>query len=359
MLRVAIPYGLLSTRQLRMLAHIARHYDRGFGHFSTRQNIQFNWPKLEQVPDILAELATVEMHAIQTSGNCIRNVTSDHLAGVAADELEDPRPWCELIRQWSTLHPEFTYLPRKFKIAVTGASDRSRGLRGARRRACTWCAGPSGAVGFEVLVGGGLGRMPDDRQAHPRLAAAARSCSPISRRSCASTTATAAATTSTGRASRCWSRRSASRSLPARSRPSTRPTAIWQRRSARPRPSARLRDSFAPPRVLAAHRHDACARRRRGLRRLVPAQHARAQDRRLSRGVRIAQEARRGAGRHDGGADGGAGRARRPLQLRRSARDARPEPGARRRAAARACASCTRRSRRSASQRPTSARSPT
>ena len=120
MLRIAIPYGLLASRQLRTLAGIARRYDRGFGHFTTRQNLQLNWPRLEDVPDILAELAQVEMHAIQTSGNCIRNVTADHLAGVAADEIEDPRPWCEIIRQWSTLHPEFSYLPRKFKIAVTG-----------------------------------------------------------------------------------------------------------------------------------------------------------------------------------------------------------------------------------------------
>ncbi len=125
MLRVAIPYGLLSAGQLRMLAHIARKYDRDYGHFTTRQNIQYNWPRLAEVPDILADLASVEMHAIQTSGNCVRNVTSDHLAGVAADELCDPRPWCELIRQWSTLHPEFTYLPRKFKIAVS-ASARDR-----------------------------------------------------------------------------------------------------------------------------------------------------------------------------------------------------------------------------------------
>jgi sulfite reductase (NADPH) hemoprotein beta-component len=159
MLRVAVPYGLLSSAQLRMLAHIARRYDRGYGHFSTRQNIQYNWPKLEDVPDILAELATVEMHALQTSGNCIRNVTSDHLAGVAADELEDPRPWCELIRQWSSVHPEFNYLPRKFKIAVTGAAhDRAAiavhdiGLRILRNDA--------GETGFEVWVGGGLGRMP-------------------------------------------------------------------------------------------------------------------------------------------------------------------------------------------------------
>jgi sulfite reductase (NADPH) hemoprotein beta-component len=159
MLRVAIPYGLLSTRQLRMLANIARHYDRGYGHFSTRQNIQYNWPRLPEVPDILAELATVEMHAIQTSGNCIRNVTSDHLAGVAADELEDPRPWCELIRQWSTLHPEFNYLPRKFKIAVTGAPN-DRAASAVHDIGLHLVRGAAGEVGFEVLVGGGLGRMP-------------------------------------------------------------------------------------------------------------------------------------------------------------------------------------------------------
>jgi sulfite reductase (NADPH) hemoprotein beta-component len=159
MLRVAIPYGLLNTHQLRMLAHIARRYDRGYGHFSTRQNIQYNWPALPDVPDILAELATVEMHAIQTSGNCIRNVTSDHLAGVAADELEDPRPWCELIRQWSTLHPEFNYLPRKFKIAVTGAPN-DRAASAVHDIGLHLVRGADGAVGFEVLVGGGLGRMP-------------------------------------------------------------------------------------------------------------------------------------------------------------------------------------------------------
>src|SRR5512147_811426 len=122
MLLIAVPYGLMSSVQLRALARIGRKYDRGYGHFTTRQNIQFNWPRLAEVPDILAELADVEMHAIQTSGNCIRNVTSDHLAGVAADEVVDPRPWTELIRQWSTLHPEFAYLPRKFKIAVSGST---------------------------------------------------------------------------------------------------------------------------------------------------------------------------------------------------------------------------------------------
>ncbi|HPF57520.1 MAG TPA: nitrite/sulfite reductase [Candidatus Competibacteraceae bacterium] len=159
MLRVAIPYGLLSSRQMRTLAHIARRYDQGYGHFTTRQNIQYNWPKLEDTPDILADLAQVQMHAIQTSGNCIRNVTADHLAGVAPDEIEDPRIYCEIIRQWSTFHPEFSYLPRKFKIAVTGAThDRAAaqvhdiGLRLVRDEA--------GQTGFQVLAGGGLGRTP-------------------------------------------------------------------------------------------------------------------------------------------------------------------------------------------------------
>ncbi len=159
MLRIAVPYGLLSSRQLRMLAHVARAYDRGYGHFTTRQNIQFNWPALERVPDILADLATVQMHAIQTSGNCIRNVTSDHLAGVAADELEDPRPYCEIIRQWSTFHPEFTYLPRKFKIAVSGAS-RDRAAIQVHDIGLRLVSNDRGETGFEVLVGGGLGRTP-------------------------------------------------------------------------------------------------------------------------------------------------------------------------------------------------------
>ena len=159
MLRVAIPYGLLSSLQLRTLGSIARRYDRSYGHFTTRQNIQFNWPKLEAIPDILAELAQVEMHAIQTSGNCIRNTTSDHLAGVTPDELEDPRPWCEIIRQWSTFHPEFTYLPRKFKIAVTGApQDRAASL--VHDVGVHIVRGPTGELGFEILAGGGLGRTP-------------------------------------------------------------------------------------------------------------------------------------------------------------------------------------------------------
>src|SRR5215467_356431 len=159
MLRIAIPYGLLSSRQLRKLADIARRYDRGYGHFTTRQNLQLNWPALETVPDILAELATVQMHAIQTSGNCVRNVTADHLAGVAADEVADPRPYCEIIRQWATLHPEFTYLPRKFKIAVTGAPA-DRAASEVHDIGLHLTHAPGGALGFTVLVGGGLGRAP-------------------------------------------------------------------------------------------------------------------------------------------------------------------------------------------------------
>ncbi|GLQ08962.1 sulfite reductase [Devosia yakushimensis] len=159
MLRIAVPYGTLSSRQMRKFAHIARTYDRGYGHFTTRQNIQFNWPKLKDIPVILEELASVEMHAIQTSGNCIRNVTADHFAGAAADEIIDPRPIAEILRQWSSLHPEFSYLPRKFKIAITGApNDRAAirfhdiGLQAATNAA--------GEIGWEVWVGGGLGRTP-------------------------------------------------------------------------------------------------------------------------------------------------------------------------------------------------------
>ena len=159
MLRVAVPYGTLSSTQMRKLAYIARRYDKGYGHFTTRQNIQFNWPKLEETPDILADLAEVEMHAIQTSGNCIRNTTSDQFAGAAADEIEDPRVYCEIIRQWSTLHPEFTFLPRKFKIAVTGA-DRDRAAVRVHDIGLQMRRNDAGEVGFEVIVGGGLGRTP-------------------------------------------------------------------------------------------------------------------------------------------------------------------------------------------------------
>jgi sulfite reductase (NADPH) hemoprotein beta-component len=159
MLRIAVPYGTLNPRQVRMLAHIARTYDKGYGHFTTRQNLQFNWPALKDIPDILAKLAEVEMHCIQTSGNCIRNVTADHFAGVSADEVADPRPYAEILRQWSSLHPEFLFLPRKFKIAVTGAPvDRAAiqfhdiGYEVKRN--------DTGEIGFAVYIGGGMGRTP-------------------------------------------------------------------------------------------------------------------------------------------------------------------------------------------------------
>ncbi len=159
MLRVAIPYGMLSSTQMRRLAHITRTYDRGYGHFTTRQNLQINWPTLESAPDILAELAEVEMHAIQTSGNCIRNITTDHFAGMAADEIADPRPWAEILRQWSTFHPEFAYLPRKFKIAVSGTKqDRAAIL--VHDIGLQLVINESGETGFTVFVGGGLGRTP-------------------------------------------------------------------------------------------------------------------------------------------------------------------------------------------------------
>jgi sulfite reductase (NADPH) hemoprotein beta-component len=159
MLRVAVPYGTLNSRQLHQLAMIAEKYDRGYAHFTTRQNIQYNWPKLKDVPDILDALADVEMHAIQTSGNCIRNVTADHFAGVAADEVEDPRPTAELIRQWSTLHPEFSFLPRKFKIAVTGAED-DRAAIAVHDIGLQVLRNEAGEIGYRVLVGGGMGRTP-------------------------------------------------------------------------------------------------------------------------------------------------------------------------------------------------------
>ena len=159
MLRVAIPYGTLSTKQMRMLAHIARKYDRGYGHFTTRQNIQYNWPRLADTPDILAELSSVEMHALQTSGNCIRNVTADHFAGAAADEVADPRPYAEILRQWSSVHPEFSFLPRKFKIAVTGA-ERDRAAIQVHDIGLHLKKNDEGRIGFAVYVGGGQGRTP-------------------------------------------------------------------------------------------------------------------------------------------------------------------------------------------------------
>lgn len=159
MLRVAIPYGTLNSEQFRMLAHLAEKYDRGYGHVTTRQNMQYNWPKLPDVPDMLDDLASVQMHAIQTSGNCIRNVTCDPYAGATAEEIEDPRPMAELIRQWSTLHPEFTFLPRKFKIAVT-AAEKDRALIKAHDIGIQTVKNDAGEIGYKIIVGGGLGRTP-------------------------------------------------------------------------------------------------------------------------------------------------------------------------------------------------------
>lgn len=159
MLRVAVPYGLLSTAQMRMFAHIARKYDRGYGHFTTRQNIQYNWIELEQTPDILTDLASVEMHAIQTSGNCIRNITTDEFAGVAADEIMDPRPFAEILRQWSTFHPEFIALPRKFKVAINGAVE-DRAAIAIHDIGLTLVKNDAGEVGFKFMAGGGMGRTP-------------------------------------------------------------------------------------------------------------------------------------------------------------------------------------------------------
>ena len=159
MLRIAVPYGMLNSKQLYKLAHLTRHYDKGYCHISTRQNVQLNWPQLEEVPEILDELASVEMHAIQTSGNCIRNVTTDQFAGVAPDEIEDPRPYCEIIRQWSTFHPEFAFLPRKFKIAVSGSTQDRAAIR-FHDIGLQLLKNDAGELGFQVLVGGGLGRTP-------------------------------------------------------------------------------------------------------------------------------------------------------------------------------------------------------
>jgi len=160
MFRIAVPYGVLNSRQLRKLAHLARTYDRGYGHLTTRQNVQFNWPKLEDIPKALEQLAEVQMHAVQTSGNCIRNVTSDPFAGVAPDELEDPRPYCEILRQWSTFHPEFAFLPRKFKIAVTGTPGHDRAAIRYHDIGVRIVDNEAGERGFEIWAGGGLGRTP-------------------------------------------------------------------------------------------------------------------------------------------------------------------------------------------------------
>ena len=232
MLRVAIPYGMLAAAQLRTLAHIARTYDRGYGHFSTRQNIQFNWLTLEDVPDVLAALAAVQMHAIQTCGNCVRNITTDAFAGVAPDEAVDPRPYCELMRQWSTFHPEFAFLPRKFKIAFSASASRT----GQPRPCTTWaftCAATPTASGRRCAGRRRPGPHAAGRPRAPRVPAMAPPARPISRRCCGSTTAMAAATTCTRRASRSWCAPWAPR--PSRAR-SSRSSRTWSTARARPAP---------------------------------------------------------------------------------------------------------------------------
>ena len=230
MLRVSIPYGLLSAKQLHMLAHIARVHDKGYGHFSTRQNIQYNWPKLEEVPDILEKLASVEMHAIQTSGNCIRNITTDHLAGVAKDELVDPRPYCELTRQWASFHPEFNFLPRKFKIAFSATTQERAALLthdvGVRivRTIVTELNDPNLPWASWVTRSTPAAASAAHPSSARKSATSCRNwiCCLILKRLCACITVSAGATTSTRRASRFWSRNWACRSSPSWSKPSGR-----------------------------------------------------------------------------------------------------------------------------------------
>jgi sulfite reductase (NADPH) hemoprotein beta-component len=311
MLRVAIPYGLLSSTQLRTLGSIARRYDRGYGHFTTRQNIQYNWPRIEDVPDILADLAAVEMHAIQTSGNCIRNVTSDPLAGVAPDELEDPRPWCEIIRQWSTFHPEFTYLPRKFKIAVTGAPrDRAASqlhdigvhiARGPARRAGLRDPGGRRSRPHAHHRPGGAGFLPREHLLS-YLEAILRVYNREGRRDNIHKARIKILVKSLGieefrrRVEAEWA------SLIKDHGPRTPVT----RRSS----GARL---LHPAFLSGARGHRSRGGTGGGVSRLVPLQHARAQDTRLPYRVHIVEKARRGAGRCDRRADGSHRGSRRSL----------------------------------------------
>ena len=336
MLRIAVPYGLLSTQQMRMLAHIARKYDRGYGHFTTRQNIQFNWLKLEDVPDILAELATVEMHAIQTCGNCIRNITTDQFAGVAADEIVDPRPYAEIVRQWSTFHPEFAYLPRKFKIAVNGVVRRPRRHAGARHRPARG-EERAGEVGFRVLVGGGLGRTPIIgsviREFLPwqhlltYLEAILRVYNRYGRRDNIYKARIKILVKALGL-------EEFARQVEAElERPERRPgNADRTRKLSAWRPSSRRRPTRScPATTLGSARRSPTT----GLRQLGQAQRQAAQGAGLRRRDAVAEEDRRAAGRRDRRADGLRRRPGRRLQLRRTARHARAEPGAGRREAKR------------------------
>ena len=360
MLRVAIPYGLLASAQLRKLAHIARTYDRGYGHFTTRQNLQFNWPRLEDVPEILAELATVEMHAIQTSGNCVRNITTDHFAGVAADEVVDSFVWCEIVRQWSTFSPEFSWLPRKFKIAINGA---------AADRAATWVhdiglhavRDAAGEVGFRVIAGGGLGRTPIIghvvREFLPwqhlltYLDAILRVYNRYGRRDNIHKARIKILVKERGPDE--FRREVDEEWAHLKDGPATLvPEEIARVESRFTRPAY---EEFAAdgPGVRGA------ARRRPCVLRLDEAQRPSAQGRGLRRSHRLAQENRRTPGRRHRGPDGRARRPRRSLQLRRAARFARAEPDLRRRGEARSARAVARAPRRSVSRPRTSASSRT
>ena len=330
MLRVAIPYGVLSSVQLRKLAHLARAYDRDYGHFTTRQNIQFNWPRLEDVPDMLDELSEVEMHAIQTSGNCIRNVTADQFAGVAADEIDDPRVYAELIRQWSTLHPEFSFLPRKFKIAVTGAArDRAAirvhdiGLRMVRDDA--------GEAGFEVVVGGGQGRTP-------MIGHVVRAFLPVPEL-LTYLEAILRVYNELGRRDNLFKARI--KILVHQIGPEAFTRLVEEEFAGMRREApavlpgaelARIRASFAPPPLCRAGASRSGLRggaeERRRLRRLGPDMRLRAQAAGLCHRDDLAQAHRRRARRCHVAADGHGRRARRPLRFRRNPRHARTEPGA-------------------------------
>ena len=333
MLRIAVPYGELSSRQLRQLALIARRFDRGYGHFTTRQNLQFNWIPLHQAADVMDLLAEVDMHGIQTSGNCVRNITSDAWAGIAPDEAVDPRPYCEILRQWSTLHPEFAFLPRKFKIAVTGAAE-DRAAIGWHDIGLQLLKNSAGEVGFKVLVGGGMGRTPVIGTRGVAVRAVARD--PRLRRG------------DPARVQPLWAPRQhlqgahqdpgqgRGRALRrgGAARVSNHPRAR-RRRARTPDSAGRVgprgqpfRDSCRRARACGAgqRRRSRPGRHAVGVSALARAQRARASPERPSRGHAVAQARRAGAGRRHRRSDGPRGRTGRALQPRRTARHARPEP---------------------------------
>jgi sulfite reductase (NADPH) hemoprotein beta-component len=351
MLRIAVPYGMLNSTQLRKLADIARTYDRGYGHFTTRHNMQFNWPKIEDVPDILAHLAEVEMHAIQTSGNCIRNVTTDPFAGVAADEVIDPRPLAEIIRQWSTFHPEFAFLPRKFKIAISGTPE---------DRAVTWFHD----IGLQLYRRSRMAR-PASASSSAAASGARRSAARSSANSCPGGTCS---TYLRSHPARLQPLRPSRQRLQGAHQDSRQALGVEEFARLVEADWAHLKDG---PGTLtqteldrvAAHFRDAGLRaagggrtaRRKSLRALGRPQHPPAQGPRLRRRHAVAEAARRRPGRHHLRADGSRRRPRRPLQLRRTARQPRAEHHPRRRPAGRPVRSLAGRRRPPASPPPTSA----